>query len=114
LGYETREIAGPVLPGAPYGFGHLPLLDVAQDGRQIVLFAQRPMSVFRRGRFHRQGLVPPGQKLFLQVRVGRLDGAHSGPPHAFHQAVLSREKLALHAPLGLGRVRRNPDDPQLA
>src|ERR1035437_453326 len=61
--------------------GHLSLFGVAQDRRQVVLFAQRPMGVGSMGRRHRQGLVPPRQVLFLQVSIGLLDGAHPGHPH---------------------------------
>jgi len=38
--------------------GHLPLFDVAQRRRQIVLFTQRSMGVLHSGRFHRQGRIP--------------------------------------------------------
>src|ERR1019366_1713736 len=85
---------------------HLALFHVAQDRRQIVLFAQGPVSIGGVGRLHGQGLVPPRQVFFLQVRIGLLEGTRPGHPQPFHQAVLRRQKLALDAALGLGRQLR--------
>jgi hypothetical protein len=62
------------------------------------------MSIGRVGRLHCQGLVPPRQVFFLQVRIGLLEGSHPGHPQPFHQAVLRRQKLALDA--ALGQVRQ--------
>jgi hypothetical protein len=38
----------------------------------------------------------------LQVRIGLLEDSRPGHPQPFHRAVLRRQKLALHAALGLG------------
>src|SRR5215472_13205403 len=64
---------------------HRATFHVAQNGRQVVLFFQRPMRVIATGRLHRARLLPPHQEFLLYTHwpVPRFSlGRHRGPSPA--------------------------------
>ena len=81
--------------------------------RQIALLLQRPVSIVGNSARHRKRGVDSGQKLGFQVVIGLLKCLDTNHPHALHQAILSCDKSAFHAALGLRTMGRYPYDSQL-
>src|SRR5665213_3494806 len=119
LGLPRGIIAGPFQLKIAVLIAHHPVIGNTSLGLQaehLLQFARcrwLAVIVLRLGRLARKPCVVLGQIFFLQETIPRFVRADLLTSHLLDQAILVRAIAALHAPLGLRRVRRDDPDIQL-